>query len=86
MFQIQVETDNRSNPAWGMCLYGWIYMVANASAIIVVQLYVHAIGLWYDPRRGVTEMAGAKQLIEERQSPTSWSSNVKLQLEDKMVH
>ena len=39
-----------------MYLYGQIYMVTNAPAIIVVRLYVHAIGLWYDPIRGVREI------------------------------
>ena len=48
MFKIQVETEASVpglNPAWGMYLYGQIYMVANAPPIIVVLLYVHAIGL-----------------------------------------
>ena len=48
MFQIQVETDAYVaglNPAWGMYLYGQIYMVTNTPAIIPVPLYVHAIGL-----------------------------------------
>ena len=40
--------------------YGQIYMVANAPAIIVVSLYVHAIGLRYDPCRGVREIGSRR--------------------------